>query len=196
MKNKKLRIKRNLCIGLFINYLLFSATTPMVNLFFIQKISSFMYSITNWVSIILGIIMNKILKKKTNRNIIENKLVPIILLDTVLFILSSIIGKSYINVRFLGLAILNSTTTTMWVCTMRSNINKIFISEELTEFNINQDYVVSIAELLGASSAILITKIGINIDILMSLQIMASLIMGYFDYKALQLIKKVTNKGE
>lgn len=176
-------------IGVFVNYLLFSATTPLVNIFFIQKVSTTTFSIVNWVSIVLTLIMSRILKDKINRDILEKFFLMIIILDTVVFLLISIVGEYYINVRFFGVAILNGTTTAIWMCVMRSNINKVIIGEELTDFQTHQNYLISVAELIGATIAIVLTKIDIGIEMLMFVQIVASVTMGFFDYKTINIIK-------
>lgn len=186
MKDK---IKKNLYIGIVVNCLLFSATTPLVNIFFIQKVSTVMFSIVNWVSIMIVLGMNKILKSQKNREILQRFFLPIIIIDTLLFLLISFIGEYYINIRFFGLAVLNGTTTAIWMCIMKSNINNVFMGDELTNVETYQDYLISIAQLIGATIAIVFTQINIDINILMLIQIVASVIMGYFDYKVIKIIE-------
>ena len=186
MKDK---IKNNLYIGVFTNYLLFSATTPLVNIFFIQKVSTVVFSIVNWVSIIIVLVMNKILKSQKNREVLQKFFLPIIIIDTLIFLIISFAGEYYINIRFFGLAILNGTTTAIWMCIMKSNINKVFMGDELTNFQTQQEYLVSISQLIGATIAVLLTKLDVGIEILMLIQIIASVIMGYFDYKVIKIIE-------
>lgn len=185
----KKKIKNNVYVGVIINYLLFSATTPLVNIYFIQKVSTVTFSIVNWVSIVLTLLMNKLLKNKSNRDILERFFLLIIIVDTILFLLVSFIGEYYIDFRFFGLAVLNGTTTAIWMCIMQSNINKVFSGEELTNFQTYQEYLISIAQLIGASIAVVLTKIDIDINILMLIQIIASVTMGYFDFKTIKIIK-------
>lgn len=187
--NMKDKIKNNLYFGIFTNYLLFSATTPLVNIFFIQKVSTVVFSIVNWVSIIIVLVMNKILKSQKNREVLQKFFLPIIIIDTLLFIIISFAGEYYINIRFFGLAILNGTTTAIWMCIMKSNINKVFMGDELTNFQTQQEYLVSISQLIGATIAVLLTKLDVGIEILMLIQIIASVIMGYFDYKVIKIIE-------
>lgn len=148
------------------------------------------FSIVNWVSIVLTLLMSKILKNKDNRDLLEKFFLLIIILDTITFFIISFVGEYYINIRFFGLAVLNGTTTAIWMCIMKSNINKVFRGDELTDFQTYQDYLISIAELIGATIAIILTKFNTNINILMTMQIIASVIMGYFDYKVIKIIKK------
>ena len=77
---------------------------------------------------------------------------------------------------------------------MKSNINKIFMGEELTNFQTQQEYLISISQLIGATIAVALTKLDMSIEILMFVQIIASIIMGYFDYKVIKIIeRKETN---
>lgn len=151
------------------------------------------YSIVNWVSIIIVLAMAKILKSQSNREFLERFLLQIIIADTLLFLLISFAGEYYINIRFFGLAIINGTTSAIWMCIMRSNINKVFEGNELTNFQTHQDYLASIAQLVGATVAIGLIKLNININILMLLQVVASSVMGYFDYKTIRIIKNKIN---
>lgn len=187
MKDK---IKNNLYFGIFTNYLLFSATTPLVNIFFIQKVSTVVFSIVNWVSIIIVLVMNKILKSQKNREVLQKFFLPIIVIDTLLFFIISFAGEYYINIRFFGLAFLNGTTTAIWMCIMKSNINKVFMGDELTNFQTQQEYLISISQLIGATIAVALTKLDMGIEILMLIQIIASVIMGYFDYKVIKIIER------
>ncbi len=72
---------------------------------------------------------------------------------------------------------------------MKSNINNVFMGDELTNVETYQDYLISIAQLIGATIAIVFTQINIDINILMLIQIIASVIMGYFDFKTIKIIK-------
>ena len=164
---------------------------PLVYIYFIQKVSTTIFSMVNWVSIIIALLMSKILKNKNNRDFLEKFFLQIIIIDTVLFFLISFAGEYYINIRFFGIAIINGTTTAIWMCIIKSNINKVFIGDDLTDFNTHQDYIVSIAQLIGASLAIILTKFNVSINILILLQILASMIMGFFDYKTIKLIKNL-----
>lgn len=164
-------------------------TTPLVNIFFIQKVSTVVFSIVNWVSIIIVLFMNKVLKSQSNRDVLEKFFLQIIIIDTLLFILTCFISGYYINIRFFSMAILNGTTTAIWMCIMKSNVNRVFTGNDLTNFETQQDYLASIAQLIGATVAILLTKLNTNINILMLMQIVASIVMGYFDYKVIKIIK-------
>lgn len=186
----KTKVKNNLYVGSFINCMLFAATTPLVNLFFMQKVSGFIFSIVNLVSIVTVLIMNKLLKSKSNRSLLERLFLQIIILDTFLFLIISAMSEHFVNIRFFGLAVLNGTTAAIWLCIVRSNINKVFSGEELTDFQTHQEYLSSISQLIGASLAVALTKIDIGITALMFIQIIASVIMGYFDYKTIKIVRK------
>jgi hypothetical protein len=164
-------------------------TTPLINIFFIQQVSTMTFSIVNWMGIVLTLLMSKVLKNKNNRDTLEKFFFQIIIIDTILFMIVSFVGEYYINIRFFGLAILNGTTTAIWMCIMKSNINKVFVGDELTDLETHQDYLISIAQLIGATLAIILTRLSTDINILMFMQIVASVVMGYFDFKTIKIIK-------
>ena len=72
---------------------------------------------------------------------------------------------------------------------MRSNINKIWQGEELTNYQTQESYLVSIAQIMGATLAIVVIKLEVSIDILIGLQIFAQFIMGIFDYKVIRIVE-------
>ena len=78
---------------------------------------------------------------------------------------------------------------------MKSNINKIWQGEDLTNYQTQESYLVSIAQILGATLAIIVIKFDVNINVLIGLQILAQFIMGIFDYKVIKIIvRRETNE--
>jgi len=73
---------------------------------------------------------------------------------------------------------------------MKSNINKIWQGEELTNYQTQESYLVSIAQIMGATLAILMIKLEVNINVLIGLQILAQFIMGIFDYKVIRIVER------
>jgi len=154
-----------------------------------QKVSTYIYSIVNWVGIITIFLINYILKKQKNRELLQKFFLLIIILDVLGFLFVSIYGMNNIQIRFFGIAILNSTSSAIWMCIMRSNINKIWQGEELTNYQTQESYLVSIAQIMGATLAIVVIKLEVSIDILIGLQIFAQFIMGIFDYKVIRIVE-------
>jgi hypothetical protein len=165
-------------------------TTPVVNIYFIQRVSTYIFSVVNWVGIISIFAINWILKKQKNRDFLQDFFLLIVTLDVVGFIVVSIYGINHINFRFFGMAILNGTSTAIWGCIIRSNINRVWQGDNLTNYQTQENYLVSISEILGATLAIVVIKLDINIDILIGLQILGQLVMGIFDYKVIRSINK------
>ena len=95
-----------------------------------------------------------------------------------------------VNIRFFGLAILNGTSASIWICIMKSNINKVWQGDELTNYQTQESYLESIAQIMGATLAIVVIKFGVSINVLIGLQIFAQFIMGIFDYKVIKIVEK------
>jgi len=155
-----------------------------------QKVSTYIYSIVNWVGIITIFIINYILKKQKNRDLLQKFFLLIIILDVLGFLFVSIYGMNNIQIRFFGIAILNSTSSAIWICIMKSNINKIWQGEELTNYQTQESYLISIAQIMGATLAIVVVKFEVNINVLIGLQIFAQFIMGIFDYKVISIVER------
>ena len=155
-----------------------------------QKVSTYIYSIVNWVGIITIFMINYILKKQNNRELLQKFFLLIVILDVLGFLFVSIYGLHDINIRFFGIAILNSTSSAIWICIMKSNINKVWQGEELTNYQTQESYLIYIAQIMGATLAILMIKLEVNINILIGLQILAQFIIGIFDYKVIRIVEK------
>lgn len=167
-------------------------STPVVNIYFLQKVSTYIFSLVNWVGIVTVFIINWILKQQKNRDFLQKFFLLIIILDVVGFIFVSIYGLKDINIRFFGIAILNGTSSAIWMCIMKSNINKVWQGNDLTNYQTQESYLVSIAQILGATLAIIVIKFNVNINILIGLQILAQFIMGIFDYKVIRIVEQRT----
>jgi len=178
-------IKLYLYTGVFTNCLLFALTTPTINIY-----STYIYSIVNWVGIITIFLINYILKKQKNRELLQKFFLLIIILDVAGFLFVSIYGLQNINIRFFGISILNGTSSAIWMCIMKSNINKIWQGEELTNYQTQESYLVSIAQIVGATLAIVVIKLEVNINVLIGLQILAQFVMGIFDYKVIRIVER------
>ena len=155
-----------------------------------QKVSTYIYSIVNWVGIITIFIINYILKQQKNRELLQKFFLLIIILDVLGFLFVSICGINNVNIRFFGLAILNGTSASIWICIMKSNINKVWQGDELTNYQTQESYLESIAQIMGATLAIVVIKFGVSINVLIGLQIFAQFIMGIFDYKVIKIVEK------
>ena len=73
---------------------------------------------------------------------------------------------------------------------MKSNINKIWQGDDLTNYQTQESYLVSIAQIMGATLAIVVIKLEVSINILIGLQIFAQFIMGIFDYKVIKIVER------
>ena len=73
---------------------------------------------------------------------------------------------------------------------MKSNINKIWQGDDLTNYQTQESYLVSIAQIMGATLAIVVIKLEVSINILIGLQILAQFIMGIFDYKVIRIVER------
>ena len=155
-----------------------------------QKVSTYIYSIVNWVGIITIFLINYILKKQKNRELLQKFFLLIVILDVLGFLFVSIYGLHNINIRFFGISILNGTSSAIWMCIIKSNINKIWQGDDLTNYQTQESYLVSIAQIMGATLAIVAIKFEVSINILTGLQIFAQFIMGIFDYKVIKIVER------
>ena len=85
------------------------------------------------------------------------------------------------EVRFLGFAILNAVSTTLWTVVMRNAINRVICADELTDFESQQKSAELTAAFLGGILA-LCTEVDVRHCI--ALQCVANMMLGLTDLKA------------
>ena len=88
--------------------------------------------------------------------------------------------------RFIGMAIINAISTTLWVCIMRNSINHVINGEELTIWQSLSNSYELYASLVGG---LIILVLGtMNIEIAIAIECMANLFMGLTDLRARKLL--------
>ena len=90
--------------------------------------------------------------------------------------------------RFIGMAVINAISTTLWVCVMQNAINNSINGEELTIWqSLSKSYELY-ASLAGGLVILLIGDM--DIEVAIAIQCVANLVMGLTDLKARKLLIK------
>ena len=105
-----------------------------------------------------------------------------------MFFIVSCAGMELAAVRYIGMAIINAVSTTLWMCIMRNSINNVINGEELTIWqSLSKSYELY-ASLAGGLVILLIGDM--HIELAIAIQCLANLFMGLTDLRARKLLIK------
>lgn len=148
------RVKAYLLGGTAVVDLVYSATSPVIQVYFISLISSSVLAAANILTTALAAGVNASIQSEKLKDFYRHHFLWIIAIDIVCFALISFEGISVPEVRFLGLAILNAVSSTLWFTVITDAINHQVDGDKLTKWNSLSKTVRLTAALIGSVIAI------------------------------------------
>ena len=176
--------------------LVYAATSPTIQIYFMRMISSEVLAAANIVGIGLAAMVNSTISSV--REFYHKWFLVIVVVDVICFCLISFLGINYPSVRFFGFAVLNAVSTTLWVTVMRDAVNGVLRGEKLTEWQACNNAFELYGAFLGGLAAIFIFDT-VDIELCVLLQCLANMVMGVTDliaYKELKKVRRVTFEDE
>lgn len=117
----------------------------------------------------------------------------IVTTDVVLFAIVSCAGMEWATMRYIGMAVINAISTTLWVCVMQNAINNTIEGKDLTIWqSLSRSYEMY-ASLAGGLMLLLIGDM--DIEVAIAIQCLANLAMGVTDLRAKELLER-KNKND
>lgn len=185
MENK---VKFYLLIGTAFMDLVYAATSPVIQIYFMRLISSEVLAMANILTTALAAGVNATVQSDKLKDFYRHNFLWIVLIDIICFTLVSFEGIAVPEVRFLGMAILNAVSSTLWVTVISDAINHQIDGGALTKWNSLSKTVNLTAALAGSLVAIVFCS-SIPVEVCIAAQCVANLVMGTFDLKAYRVIK-------
>ena len=183
MNNKQ---KRWLLIGPVMFSFAVAMTSPVIQIYFMQLIDSSVLAISNMLAVGLEAIVNTSITKEKFLRWYDKHFTFIVVTDVSSFIVVSCASMEMATARFIGMAIINAISTTLWVCIMRNSINHVINGEELTIWQSLSNSYELYASLVGG---LIILVLGtMNIEIAIAVECVANLFMGLTDLRARKLL--------
>lgn len=180
------RQKNWLLVGPVIFSFAMAVTTPVIHIYFIRLISTNVLAISNMLAVGIAAITNTTITKEKFLRWYDEHFIFIVVTDILLFVVVSCAGMEMAAMRFIGMAVINAISTTLWVCVMQNAINNTIKGEELTIWqSLSKSYELY-ASLAGGLVILLIGDI--HIEIAIAIQCVANLFMGLTDLKARKLL--------
>ena len=185
MSNKR---KFYLLSGPVLVSFIFALTSPIIQIYFVSRVSTEIFATANMLSTGLAALVNSSVAVDRIMRWYKKHFYSIVIIDLLCFCIVSFLSTEYITVRFLGLAILNAVSTNLWCVLMRNAVNNIIKGDSLTRWESFESAWNLGGQFFGAALAIYF--IDIPLELCIGLQCIANIIMGTTDYKAWDMIWK------
>ena len=185
MSNK---LKFYLLSGPVLVSFIFALTSPIIQIYFVSRVSTEIFATANMLSTGLAALVNSSVAVDRIMRWYKKHFYSIVIIDLLCFCIVSFLSTEYITVRFLGLAILNAVSTNLWCVLMRNAVNNIIKGDSLTRWESFESAWNLGGQFFGAALAIYF--IDIPLELCIGLQCIANIIMGTTDYKAWDMIWK------
>lgn len=180
------RQKNWLLVGPVVFSFALAMTVPVIQIYFMRLINSEVLAISNMLAMGIAAITNTTVTKKFFLKWYDKHFTLIVITDVIMFFVVSCAGMELAAVRYIGMAIINAVSTTLWMCIMRNSINNVINGEELTIWqSLSKSYELY-ASLAGGLVILLIGDM--HIELAIAIQCLANLFMGLTDLKARKLL--------
>lgn len=186
--------RRWLLVGPAIFSFAMAMTTPVVHIYFMKLIDTSVLAIANMISVGIAAITNTSVTKRCFLEWYDRHFTLIVATDVSLFAVISFIGMEWATIRFIGMAVINAISTTLWICIMQNAINAVVNGKDLTIWQSLSSSYELYASLAGG---VVILVLGtIDVEIAIAIQCIANLIMGLTDLKARKLLLLKSDEKE
>lgn len=188
------RQKNWLLIGPVVFSFAMAMTAPVVHIYFMKLIDTSVLAIANMISVGIAAITNTSVTKRGFLEWYDRHFTLIVATDVSLFAVISFIGMEWATIRFIGMAVINAISTTLWICIMQNAINAVVKGKDLTIWQSLSSSYELYASLAGG---VVILVLGtIDVEIAIAIQCIANLIMGLTDLKARKLLLLKSDEKE
>ena len=181
------RTKFYLLFGVVIMDLVYAATSPIIQIHFVTLVGPSILAMANILSTGLAAVVNATIPVKRIKDWYRKHFLAIIVIDTICFALISFECMAIPEVRFIGFAILNAVSSTLWMMIMKDSINHAINGDELTSWDSMQRSINLGAALVGSIIAVIFTTMPVEACILA--QCIASAVMGASDWQAYKILR-------
>ena len=182
-----------LLVGPVIFSFAMAMTTPIIQVYFIRLVNPNVLAVSNMLAVGLAAIVNTSITKERFLRWYDKHFTLIIVTDILLFVVVSCAGMELAAVRYIGMAVINAISTTLWVCVMQNAINNTIRGQDLTIWQSLARSYEMYGSLAGGLAILLIGDM--HIELAIAIQCIANLFMGLTDLKARKLLLKGDEKG-
>lgn len=178
-----------LIIGPTVMMFAYALTSPVVHIYFMKLVDPQVLAVANMLSVGLAAIVNATVTKDKFLSWYRKHFFWIVSLDIISYVVICYTGTEYdATIRFIGLAITDAVSTTLWAVVMRSAVNDVLDGDRLTKWSSLSDGYKLAASFLGG--AILFFLVDMPIETALLIQCAANLFCGITDTHAYNRLAK------
>ena len=181
-----------LLVGPVIFSFAMAMTTPVIRVYFIRFVNSDILAISDMLAVGIAAITNTTITKEKFLEWYDKHFTFIVATDVMFFIIVSCAGMEMAAMRYIGMAVINAISTTLWVCVMQNAINNTIRGQDLTIWQSLARSYEMYGSLAGGLAILLIGDM--HIELAIAIQCIANLFMGLTDLKARKLLLKSDEK--
>ena len=181
-----------LLVGPVIFSFAMAMTTPVIRVYFIRFVNSDILAISDMLAVGIAAITNTTITKEKFLEWYDKHFTFIVATDVMFFIIVSCAGMEMAAMRYIGMAVINAISTTLWVCVMQNAINNTIRGQDLTIWQSLARSYEMYGSLAGGLAILLIGDM--HIELAIAIQCIANLFMGLTDLKAKKLLLKGDEK--
>ena len=163
-----------------------AVTTPVIHVYFMRLIDASVLAVANMLAVGIAAMTNTSVTRKGFLEWYDKHFTLIVVTDVLLFTVISFAGMEWATIRFIGMAVINAISTTLWVCVMQNAINNTIKGKDLTIWQSLANSYEMYASLAGGLVILLIGDI--HIEVAIAIQCVANLAMGLTDLRARKLL--------
>ena len=163
-----------------------AVTTPVIHVYFMRLIDASVLAVANMLAVGIAAMTNTSVTRKGFLEWYDKHFTLIVVTDVLLFTVISFAGMEWATIRFIGMAIINAISTTLWVCVMQNAINNTIEGKDLTIWQSLANSYEMYASLAGGLVILLIGDM--HIEVAIAIQCVANLAMGLTDLRARKLL--------
>ena len=182
-----------LLVGPVIFSFAMAMTTPVIRVYVIRFLNSDILAISDMLAVGIAAITNTTITKEKFLEWYDKHFTFIVATDVMFFIIVSCAGMEMAAMRYIGMAVINAISTTLWVCVMQNAINNTIRGQDLTIWQSLARSYEMYGSLAGGLAILLIGDM--HIELAIAIQCIANLFMGLTDLKARKLLLKGDEKG-
>lgn len=175
-----------LLVGPVIFSFAMAMTMPVIQVYFIRFVNSDILAISNMLAVGIAAITNTSITKEKFLEWYDKHFTFIVTTDVLFFIIVSCAGMEMAAARYIGMAVINAVSTTLWVCVMQNAINNTIKGKDLTIWQSLANSYEMYASLAGGLVILLIGDM--HIELAIAIQCVANLVMGLTDLRARKLL--------
>ena len=175
-----------LLVGPVIFSFAMAMTTPVIRVYFIRFVNSDILAISDMLAVGIAAITNTTITKEKFLEWYDKHFTFIVATDVMFFIIVSCAGMEMAAMRYIGMAVINAISTTLWVCVMQNAINNTIRGQDLTIWQSLARSYEMYGSLAGGLAILLIGDM--HIELAIAIQCVANLVMGLTDLRARKLL--------